>query len=292
VGGAGANARPRLLLALAITLLLPIGVVLAAGAALPGDATLDVLWLSEASGVLALAVALLSEAPLAREYFTTGFVLLWMGALVYTSRAVQIPEAILLGTSVVAIWIATVRPDVGIARFAAFASAAWVALVSAVRMYMAESVVISSATLDVVLMLGACIALVVIARAHIDGEGRERTLRTLAAWTASLLLARHLVVLASGAYAAVTLTAFYAATGVALIILGGRRNSLGMRRAGLALSLYAPLRAIATAADVENTGIRVAVYFVAGAFMLLVAFLYRSRGRDGEPILRDVVTEG
>lgn len=283
--------RPGSALSLALTLLLPVGAVLAAATALPGDATLNVLAMSEGAGVIALAVALWSDAPRAREYFTTGFVLLWTGALTYSSRGAQVPEAMLLGIAAVGIVIATLRRDVTVARFAAFMSAACVALVSASRMYTAESQPVPGAPLDILLMTGAFCALVLTARQHVDGERSEtHVIRVLAAWIAGLLLARHLVVLVSGPYAAVTLTAFYAATGVALIILGGRRESLGMRRAGLGVSLYAPLRAIVTASDVDNTGIRVAVYFVAGAFMLLVAFLYRSRGREAEPILADVLT--
>lgn len=279
-------------LALTVTLLLPLAAVLAAAAALPGDTTLDMVWLSAAAGLSALAVASWSAAPIAGNYYTTGFVLLWAGALSYSSRRMQVSEAMLLGVTLVALWLVSARPDVRIARFAAFASTVFVALVSAMRMYAAESVVVPRPWNDVVLMAGACVALMWIARLPAQDErGELHAARLVAPWIAGLLLARHLVVLASGAYTAVALTAFYAATGVALIVMGRRRASLALRRGGLGLALYAPLRAIATATEVENTGVRVAVYFVAGAFMLLVAFLYRSR-RDGEaqPILADVAT--
>lgn len=282
--------RHRSPLSMTLMLLLPVAVVLAAAAALPGDTTLDLVWLNLAAGLVALAVALWSDAPLASNYYTTGFVLLWAAALSYSSRGAQVSEAMLLGIALVALWVASVRRDVGVARIAAFVSAAYVALVSAVQMYAAESRAVPHAWLDVALMAGACVVLVVMARQHVDGERNEvRVVRMLAPWIAGLLLARHLVVLASGSYTAVALTAFYAVTGVALIVMGRQRGSVGMRRGGLALSLYAPCRAIVTAADVENTGARVAAYFVAGAFMLLVAFLYRSRGRATEPILADVV---
>ncbi|HEV2643064.1 MAG TPA: DUF2339 domain-containing protein, partial [Candidatus Elarobacter sp.] len=69
---------------LTFTLLLPVAAVLAAATALPADTTLNAVWLGAAAGLIALAVALRSEAPLARDYYTTGFVLLWAGALSYS----------------------------------------------------------------------------------------------------------------------------------------------------------------------------------------------------------------
>lgn len=281
---------------LIFTVILPVAAVLAAASALPGDTRLDMLWLGTATGLIALGVALTAKAPLARDYFTTGFVLLWSAAISYSPRDVQMSEAMLLGVAVVALWMVATRPEVTIARGAAFLSAVAVALVSASRMYAAEQYPVARAWLDTLLMAGAFLALVWIARVDMRGEhgaerDRARTARLVMPWVAGLLLARHLVVLASGAYSAVALTAFYAASGVALIVLGRHRDSLALRRAGLGLALYAPLRAVATTADVENTGVRVAVYFVAGAFMLLVAFLYRTRAAgEPRPIAQDTAT--
>lgn len=281
-------------LSLTFTLLLPVAAVLAAATALPADTTLDVVWLTVAAGFVALAVAFRSDAPLARQYYTTGFVLLWVGALSYSPRSDQMSGTMLLAVALIALWMVSARPDVRVARYVAFMSAAYVAVVEAGYMFTAESRVVPRGWMDIVLMAGACAALAQTARLQIEGErGEIRVMRTLAPWIAALLLARHLVVLASGSYTAVALTAFYAATGVALIIAGRRRGRLALRRGGLGLSLYAPLRAFATATDVDNTGVRVAVYFVAGMFMLLVAFLYRSRGGgEAEPILADVRENG
>jgi uncharacterized membrane protein len=79
--------------------------------------------------------------------------------------------------------------------------------------------------------------------------------------------------------------AYYAATGVGLIFDGRRRGSDVERRIGLALAVFAALKAIVQASGFTGIGLRVATYLLVGAFLLGVAYWYRAgaEGADTAP---------
>jgi hypothetical protein len=78
--------------------------------------------------------------------------------------------------------------------------------------------------------------------------------------------------------AAFLLIIYFAASGVLLILLGRRRALSGGRRVGLALAVYAALRAIVQASDFASIGLRVGSYLLVGCFLLGVAYWYRAAG--------------
>jgi uncharacterized membrane protein len=74
--------------------------------------------------------------------------------------------------------------------------------------------------------------------------------------------------------AVLLLIVYYAIAGLALIYLGRVRVSANLRRAGLALAIYAALKAVLEASGLD-IGYRVGSYLLAGVFLLGVAYWYR-----------------
>jgi hypothetical protein len=70
------------------------------------------------------------------------------------------------------------------------------------------------------------------------------------------------------------LIGYYAVVGVAAIFIGRARAIPILRHVGLALAIFAALKAIAEASSLA-IGIRVGSYFLAGLFLLAVAYWYR-----------------
>jgi hypothetical protein len=77
------------------------------------------------------------------------------------------------------------------------------------------------------------------------------------------------------------LIVYYAVAGLALIFIGRVRNSPNLRRAGLALAIYAALKAVFEASELE-IGFRVGSYLLAGVFLLGVAYWYRLASADAK----------
>ncbi len=73
---------------------------------------------------------------------------------------------------------------------------------------------------------------------------------------------------------------YSAAAGVTAILAGRRWQSSGARRAGLAIAVYAALKAVYQTSDLENAGLRIGAYVLVGSFLLGVAFLYRAAGES------------
>ncbi len=88
------------------------------------------------------------------------------------------------------------------------------------------------------------------------------------------------------------LTVFYAAAGVAAILLGRHRGVRSARAVGLALALYAALQAMAGASAITGVALRVATYLLVGAFLLAVAYWYRATGAGGDAAERERLPEG
>lgn len=72
------------------------------------------------------------------------------------------------------------------------------------------------------------------------------------------------------------LVLYYATVGVAAIFVGRTRRIPVLRHVGLALAMFAALKAIAQASSLA-IGLRVGSYFLAGLFLLAVAYWYRER---------------
>jgi uncharacterized membrane protein len=69
---------------------------------------------------------------------------------------------------------------------------------------------------------------------------------------------------------------YYAVVGVAAIFVGRARSIRVLRHVGLGLAIFAALKAIAEASSLD-IGLRVGSYFLAGLFLLAVAYWYRER---------------
>ena len=69
---------------------------------------------------------------------------------------------------------------------------------------------------------------------------------------------------------------YYAVVGVAAIFIGRHRTIRVLRHTGLGLAIFAALKAMAEASSLD-IGWRVASYFLAGLFLLAVAYWYRDR---------------
>ena len=72
------------------------------------------------------------------------------------------------------------------------------------------------------------------------------------------------------------LIGYYAAAGVAAIFVGRRRTVAGARRIGLALAVYAALKALSQSAGLDDVALRVGSFLVVGLFLLGVAYWYRA----------------
>lgn len=91
--------------------------------------------------------------------------------------------------------------------------------------------------------------------------GREELIRAV-----SIEMAIFLVIL------------YFAASGVAAILAGRVFSLAAARRTGLAVAVYAALKALYQAADLERVGLRIGAYVLVGTFLLAVAFWYRAAG--------------
>ncbi|MFN0100299.1 MAG: hypothetical protein ACKVS7_16665, partial [Gemmatimonadaceae bacterium] len=78
------------------------------------------------------------------------------------------------------------------------------------------------------------------------------------------------------------LISYYAVLGVVMIGVGRRRSVAALRNVGLAMALYAGLKAGAQASDIDAIGWRVASYLIVGAFLLGVGYWYRARDAEGD----------
>jgi hypothetical protein len=74
------------------------------------------------------------------------------------------------------------------------------------------------------------------------------------------------------------LIAYYATCGLAAIFIGRRSSLPDLRRVGLALAIFAALKAVAQAYQLRQVGLRVGSFLLVGAFLLAVAYWYRATG--------------
>jgi hypothetical protein len=81
------------------------------------------------------------------------------------------------------------------------------------------------------------------------------------------------------------LIGYYAAVGVLFVFLGRVRAIPLLRHVGLGLSIFAALKAVLQASALD-AGPRIGSYFLAGAFMMAVAFWYRARTAVAPPAER------
>jgi hypothetical protein len=72
------------------------------------------------------------------------------------------------------------------------------------------------------------------------------------------------------------LVGYFAAVGIAAIFAGRARRVPAARQAGLALAIYAALKALAQVSDLDAVGLRVGSYLLVGGFLLAVGYWYRS----------------
>ena len=79
----------------------------------------------------------------------------------------------------------------------------------------------------------------------------------------------------SSDFSTFVLIAYFAMCGVVAIQQGRERGVVHVRQIGLALAVFAALYAIVAASDVQQIGLRVGSYLLAGAFLLGVAWWYR-----------------
>jgi uncharacterized membrane protein len=77
------------------------------------------------------------------------------------------------------------------------------------------------------------------------------------------------------------LIAYYAACGVASILVGRRLGITRLRIAGLVLAIYAAVKAVAQASEIGGVLLRVGAYGAVGVFLLGAGYLYRERAREG-----------
>jgi uncharacterized membrane protein len=73
------------------------------------------------------------------------------------------------------------------------------------------------------------------------------------------------------------LVAYYAACGVASIVVGRQLGIQRLRLAGLALAIYAAVKAVMEASEMTDLGLRVGAYGAVGVFLLGAGYLYRAR---------------
>jgi hypothetical protein len=73
---------------------------------------------------------------------------------------------------------------------------------------------------------------------------------------------------------------YFAACGVATILVGRHRAIAGVRQVGLILAVYAALKAVIQVSSLPSVAPRIAIYLLVGCFLLAVAYWYR----DGERV--------
>lgn len=82
--------------------------------------------------------------------------------------------------------------------------------------------------------------------------------------------------------ATVLLIAYFAVVGIASIALGRARRLPVARQVGLALALYAAVKALLQASQLDAVGLRILSYLVVGGFFLGIAYWYRAAGSGGK----------
>ena len=139
--------------------------------------------------------------------------------------------------------------------------------------------------------LSALVALVSVAGAAVLIEGRQgataevlgRPARIGATVALAFLWGRMEVVHAFSRDAGTfLLTLYYAATGVAGIVAGRRRDSKSFRVAGLVVAIYAAAKAVIEATNIGGLVLRVGCYAAVGVFLLGAGYLYRNAGAGSE----------
>jgi uncharacterized membrane protein len=78
------------------------------------------------------------------------------------------------------------------------------------------------------------------------------------------------------------LIVYYAVAGVAAIFVGRWRALPLARRVGLALAIFAALKAVTQASGLTTIGLKVGSYLLVGLFLLAVAYWYRAAAEPGE----------
>jgi hypothetical protein len=76
------------------------------------------------------------------------------------------------------------------------------------------------------------------------------------------------------------LIVYYATCGVVAIFVGRRDGLADLRRVGLALAIFAALKAVAQAYELDQVGLRVGSFLLVGGFLLAVAYWYRAAGES------------
>lgn len=113
-------------------------------------------------------------------------------------------------------------------------------------------------------------------------EALEGPMRVAGPLVAFLWVREELVYAFSADIAVFLLISYYAILGVVLIGVGRSKSIAALRHVGLALALYAGLKAGAQASDIDAIGWRVGSYLIVGAFLLGVGYWYRARDTDVE----------
>ena len=110
------------------------------------------------------------------------------------------------------------------------------------------------------------------------GRGERIALIALPAGLALLWGREELARAVSPEVATFLLIGYFAAVGCAALAVGRAQRVAAARQVGLALALYAALKALAEASDLGAVGLRVGSYLLVGAFLLAVGYWYRSAG--------------
>ncbi|HEX6534749.1 MAG TPA: DUF2339 domain-containing protein [Gemmatimonadaceae bacterium] len=108
------------------------------------------------------------------------------------------------------------------------------------------------------------------------GTGTWRVLAIAASLAAFAWIRMELARAFTPDIATFLLIVYYAAAGVGAIFVGRRRGLPGVRAAGLALALYAGIKALAQAWDLSAIGLRVGSCLLVGLFIALVSYWYRA----------------
>jgi hypothetical protein len=123
----------------------------------------------------------------------------------------------------------------------------------------------------------AVLALLVIARICRQTAALERACLIAAALAAFFWLHFELAIAFSANTATFLLIIYYAVVGVLALTVGRMRGIAYARHAGLLLALFAGLKALWEASDLEPIGMRFGAFMVVGIFLLGVAYRYWPR---------------
>jgi hypothetical protein len=85
--------------------------------------------------------------------------------------------------------------------------------------------------------------------------------------------------------AAFLLTSYYAACGVGSIVAGRMLEISRLRVAGLALAIYAAVKAVIEVTNISSLALRVGAYAAVGIFLLGAGYLYRDRSNEPRDVL-------